>query len=74
MEQFLSESLLEQEVELYCLGGSQYGGLLKAVSNGVVTLESENKKTYVACDKIIAAWLRTTEEERRTGGFGFMPH
>ncbi|HEX8680961.1 MAG TPA: MM0924 family protein [Ardenticatenaceae bacterium] len=73
MEQFLAESLLNQEAELYCLGGSQYGGLIKAVNQGVVTVEFEEKETYVACDKIIAVWRRETEEEHRAAGFGFAP-
>jgi hypothetical protein len=74
VEQFLAESLLDKEVELYCLGGSQYGGRLAAVSNGVATIETEEKQTHVACDKIIAAWLRETEEQRRPAGFGFVSH
>ncbi len=63
MEQFLAQAQLDKEVELFCLGGSKYSGRIKAVALGVVTLEWEDKESYIACDKIIAVWPKEDREQ-----------
>lgn len=70
MEEFLNETLLGQEIEVLCLGGGKFAGVARAVSTGVLTLEWEEKSTHVACDKIIAAWLKE-DKARPTASLGF---
>ncbi len=72
MERFLNETLLGQEIEVLCLDGGKFSGVARAVTSGVLTLEWEEKSTYVSCDKIIAAWLKE-DKARPTASLGFGP-
>ncbi|MGH2542529.1 MAG: MM0924 family protein [Ardenticatenaceae bacterium] len=72
MERFIAENLMEQEVEMLCLGGGKFEGVVKSITLGVVTLEWDEKTTYVAGDKIVAAWPRS-EKERLVPSLGFAP-
>lgn len=72
MEQFITSRLLEREVEFFCLGGSRYSGRVQAVEGAVVILEWEGKETYIATDKIVAAWPKEEKEERPTPLIGFV--
>ncbi|MDQ4077569.1 MAG: hypothetical protein M3220_15150 [Chloroflexota bacterium] len=70
MEKFLGEYLLGQEVEVLCLGGGKFAGVAQALKMGVVTLEWEDKKTHIACDKIVAVWPKE-DGVRPTPSIGF---
>lgn len=63
METLLGNTLLGKEIQVRCVEGSIYEGMLRSVGGGVINLEWENKNTYVACDKIVAAWLRDPKEK-----------
>lgn len=71
METLFGNTLLGKEIQVRCVEGSIYEGKLRAVGGGVITLEWENKTTYVACDKVVAAWLRDPKE-KANAGIGFL--
>jgi hypothetical protein len=62
METTLASNLLNKEIQVRCIEGAVYEGELTGVSNSVATLEWEGKTTYIACDKIVAAWLRDPKQ------------
>jgi hypothetical protein len=72
MEEFISDTLVDREVELFCLGGSNFSGKVKSVRSGVLTLEWDEKESYIACDKIIAVWPKSNGRPS-TASLGFLP-
>lgn len=73
MEQFISNSLMNKDMEFFCLGGSRYAGRVTGVGQGVITITWEGKTTYIAADKIVALWAKE-EKERVTPSLGFASH
>lgn len=71
METLFGNTLLGKEIRVRCVEGSVYEGKLRAVGGGIITLEWEDKTTYVACDKVVATWLREPKE-KTSQGIGFL--
>lgn len=63
METLFGNTLLGKEIQVRCVEGTVYEGKLRGVGGGIATLEWEGKTTYVACDKVVAAWLREPKEK-----------
>ncbi len=58
LEKFISEKLLNKEVELYFGGGpgERLRGRVVGSAEGVLILEYKGRKDYINADKIMAAW------------------
>jgi hypothetical protein len=58
MEKFLSEKLLNKDVELYFGGGpgERLRGRVVGVDEGVLILEYKGRRDFVNADRILAAW------------------
>jgi hypothetical protein len=71
METTLASNFLNQDIQVRCVAGALYEGELTSVNNSVAVLEWEGKTTFIACDKIVAAWLRDPKQ-KHTPTIGFL--
>ena len=59
MDKFISEHLIDKEVDVHCGGDNNFSGKVIANADGVLTLETDKGiYTHIATDKIIAACLK----------------
>lgn len=58
LEKFISENLLNKDVELYFGGGpgERLRGRVVGSAEGILILEYKGRKDYINADRIIAAW------------------
>ncbi len=58
LEKFISENLLNKDVELYFGGGpgERLRGRVVGSAEGVLILEYKGRKDYINADKIMAVW------------------
>ena len=70
METTLSNALFNKEIELRCVDGATYEGKVTGVGGGVATITWDDRVTYIACDKIVAAWLKNPKEKSSIGFIG----
>jgi len=56
MDKFISEHLYRKEIEVYCGGNDIYSGTVIACADGVLTLQTETKLTFINIRKIISIW------------------
>ncbi len=58
MEKYISENLLNRDIELYFGGGpgERLRGKVVGSSEGVLILEYKGRRDYINADKILAAW------------------
>ena len=69
MEDFLSK-LIGKRIDVYCGGSSSLRGEVLLVSQGILHLrDSDEKKCYVAIDKIVVVW-DARDDEHRAGFVG----
>ncbi len=69
METTLSTTLFGKEIGVRCLDGATYEGKVTGVGGGVASLTWDDRVTHIACDKIVAAWLKDPKEK---SGIGFI--
>ena len=59
MDKFISEHLINEEIEVYCGGPDVFKGKVIANADDVLTVETEKGVlTHIAIDKIIAIWRK----------------
>ena len=59
MDKFISEHLINAEVDIYCGWTDKFTGKIIACADGVVTLETgKGVYTHIAVDKIVAFWRK----------------
>lgn len=56
MQSFIVEQLRGEGVDVYCGGPDVFSGRIESCADNVLTLEENEKRTYIAIDKIIAIW------------------
>ncbi len=56
MQSFIVEHLRGEVVDVYCGGPDVFHGRVNSCADNVLTLEENEKHTYIAADKIIAIW------------------
>ncbi len=58
IEKYISENLLNRDIELYFGGGpgERLRGKVVGCSEGVLILEYKGRRDYINADKILAAW------------------
>ncbi len=56
MDKFISEHLYRKKIEVYCGGKDVYRGTVLACADGVLTLQTENKLTFLNIKRIISIW------------------
>jgi len=56
MQSFIVEHLRGEVVDVYCGGPDVFSGRIESCADNVLTLEQNEKYTYIAIDKIIAIW------------------
>lgn len=59
MDKFISEHLINEDVDIYVGGPDKFSGKVIGNADGVVTLETKKDVfTHVATSKIIAIWKK----------------
>jgi len=59
MDKFISEHLIDKEIDVYCGGENKFSGKVTANADGVLTLETDKETyTHIATNKIIAICLK----------------
>ena len=59
MDKFISEHLINKEVDVYCGGEDKFSGKVTSNADGVITLETaKGTYTHIATDKIISICLK----------------
>ncbi|MHA1266439.1 MAG: MM0924 family protein [Candidatus Helarchaeota archaeon] len=56
MDKFISEHMYRKEIEVYCGASDVYKGKVVACADGVLTLQSNGKLTFINIKKIISLW------------------
>lgn len=56
MDKFISEHFYRKEIEVYCGGSDIYSGKVIACADGVLSLQTEGKLTFINIAKIISLW------------------
>jgi hypothetical protein len=59
MDKFVSEHLINEEIDVYCGWTDKFSGKVVGCADGVLTLETKKGVyTHIAVDKIIAMWRK----------------
>lgn len=62
MQSFILCHLLNENIDVYCGGEDVFFGQVVGCADNVLTLETNGHLTYIAVDKIISLWKRSTAE------------